>query len=114
MKKKILENVRLFREKANLSQEQVAEKLHITQSKYARFERGASKTDLDILIAFCNVLQVSLVELITYPKRFVDFDSFSAAQPDDTVMLSIQIRKDKKDKILQLVFGDSNLEILNQ
>ena len=43
MKKKILENVRIFREKANFSQEYLAEKMKISQPKYARFERGATK-----------------------------------------------------------------------
>ena len=44
MKEKIIKNVRIFREKANYSQEEIAEKMNITQSKYARFERGATKT----------------------------------------------------------------------
>ena len=114
MNRKILENVRIFREKANLSQESLAEKLHITQSKYARFERGATKTDLETLMAFCDVIGVTLVDLITYPNKYVDVDEIPSIHKDGTVMLSIEIKKEKKDEVMNLVFGDKNLEILNK
>lgn len=114
MKEKILENVKIFREKANLSQDQVADKLHISQSKYARFERGSTKTDLQMLISVCGIFQVTLIELITYPNKYINIDELPVIQKDETVMLSIEIKKEKKDQILRLVFGDNNLEILNK
>ncbi|MBR6333717.1 MAG: helix-turn-helix transcriptional regulator [Bacteroidales bacterium] len=112
MKKKILENVRIFREKANFSQEYLAEKMKISQPKYARFERGATKTDLDMLILFCDTIGISLMDLITYPDKYVNIDKIS--DPEDKVLLSIEIKKDKKDQIMRLVFGDNNLEIFNK
>lgn len=114
MKEKILENIRILRQKANYSQEQMAEKMNVTQPKYARFERGATKTDLDMLLLFCNVLKISIVELFTYPKRYVDMDDIPSLHREDTVLLSIEIKKEKKDQIMKLVFGDNSLEILNK
>ncbi len=114
MKEKILNNIRIFREKANLSQDQLAEKMNISQPKYARFERGATKTDLETLILFCNTLGVTLMDIITYPNKYVNIDDIPNLQKEETVLLSIEIKKDKKDQILKLVFGDNNLEILNK
>lgn len=114
MKEKIIKNVRIFREKANYSQEEIAEKMNITQSKYARFERGATKTDLDTLLLFCDTIGRSLIEVITYPDTYVNIDDVSSMRSEDKVLLSIEIKKDKKDQILNLVFGDNNLEILNK
>lgn len=114
MKEKILKNVRLFREKANLSQEYIAEKMNISQAKYARFERGSTKTDLDMLLLFCNVINVPIMDIITYPDRFININEIPSLQKEETVLLSIEIKKDKRDQVLKLVFGDHNLEIFNR
>ena len=113
MREKILKNLVTFREKANLSQDQMADKMHISQSKYARFENGTTKTDLDMMIRFCKVLDMQLVNLITWPETYVSLDKLPN-QKEETVLLSIEIKKDKKDQILRLVFGDNNLEIFNK
>lgn len=103
---KILEKVRLLREQKGFSQEYVAEEMNVTQSKYARFERGSTKTDLDMLIDFCRALNMTFEEFILYPKK---------ANPEtNEVMASvvINLKNDKKEKLLELIFGDNNLEIL--
>ena len=114
MKSKILENVRIFREKANLSQDMVADRMNITQSKYARFERGATKTDLDILLSFCSVVNKSLIEIITYPDTYINVSNIAALKEEDRVSLTIELKKDKKEQVLKLIFGDNNLEIFNR
>lgn len=108
-KKKILKQVRIIRENNNLSQELIAEKMNITQSKYARFERGETKTDLDTLVDFCNAIGVSLKEFIIYPDKL---DKNDNEEPIKAI-LHIELKSDKKEQILKLVFGDNNLEILN-
>lgn len=32
----------------------------------------------------------------------------------DTVQLTIELKKEKKDQVLKLIFGDNNLEIINK
>jgi transcriptional regulator with XRE-family HTH domain len=113
MREKILSNLVTFREKANLSQDQMADKMHVSQSKYARFENGTTKTDLEMMIRFCQVLDITLVDVITWPDTYVNLDKIPT-QKEETVLLSIEIKKDKKDQILRLVFGDNNLEIFNK
>jgi len=114
MIKKILENVRIYREKANLSQDQVADRMNITQSKYARFERGATKTDLESLLLFCQAINKSLIEVITYPDTYIDVSDIYKHRDEEMVSLTIELKKDKKEQVLKLVFGDNNLEIFNK
>ena len=114
MIKKILENVRTHREKAGLSQDLVADRMNITQSKYARFERGATKTDLETLLSFCNAINKSLLEVITYPHTYIDVSDIGGYKEEDKVALTIELKRDKREQILKLVFGDNNLEIFNK
>ena len=114
MKSKILENVKTFREKANFSQDEISVKMNITQSKYARFERGATKTDLDILLSFCKATNRSLIELITHPDTYINVSDITALKEEERVSLTIELKKDKKEQVLKLIFGDNNLEIFNR
>ena len=114
MKNKILKNVRMFREQANLSQDQLADKMKITQSSYARFERGETKTDLETLLLFCKTLNKSLIEVITYPDTFINVTDIYNCKEEDRVSLTIELKKDKREQVLKLVFGDNNLEIFNR
>ena len=52
------------------------------------------------------------IDLITYPEIFIK----TTEKEEDPVeaVLQIKLRKDKKDQVLKLVFGDNNIEILNK
>jgi transcriptional regulator with XRE-family HTH domain len=111
--KEILNNVRMIREQRNLSQEQVAEMMEMTQSSYARFERGATKTDLETLGSFGKIMGYTLVDLITYPRKYIDIETIDNFFEGNQVVLQIALKKDKKDQVLKLIFGNECLEILN-
>jgi len=114
MKDKILKNVKIFREQANLSQYEAADRMNITQSKYARFEVGKTKTDLDMLLLFCKMVNKSLIELTTYPDTYINVSEIYGYKEEDRVSLTIELKRDKREQVLRLVFGDNNLEIFNK
>jgi len=109
----VLKNIRAIREAVGYSQEQLAEKMRITQSQYARFERGATKTDLEMLYSFANVLSLNIIDIITYPKKFVEASQNTNNETLEAT-LQIKLRNDTKDQVLKLVFGENNLEILSK
>ena len=104
----ILEKIEFFRKKFNFSQEQMAEKMNITQSSYARFESGRSKTDLKVLILFCEKLKLTLKEFFIFPS------TLNSNNEDVKAIIQIELKKEKKEQILKLIFGENNLEILNK
>jgi transcriptional regulator with XRE-family HTH domain len=65
-----------LRKEFKLTQEQLADKLHISRSGYAHYEAGDRKPAIDILILFADFYDTSLDYLMgrtyvrePYPKR---------------------------------------------
>jgi transcriptional regulator with XRE-family HTH domain len=112
--KKILENIRTLRESKGYSQDYMAVLMGITQSAYARFERGATKTDLQTISSIAQVLKMNLIDVITYPEKYVNSNEISkeTTLPEPEVILQIKVIGEKKAQILQSVLGNGELEFL--
>ena len=104
----VVKNFRFIRESQGLSQEMVAEKMNKTQSSYARIERGATKIDLDTLFAFAKVMGMSVIDVISYPKKMVE----EGENMNIEAILQLRLTKAKKEEVLKIVFGENNLELL--
>jgi len=113
--KNIIENIRKIRESKGYSQDFIAELMGITQSAYARFERGATKTDLKTVSLFAQALEMPLVDVITYPEKYINMketpQGTTTYEPE--VILQIKIKGDKKNEILKTAFENSDLEIFH-
>lgn len=58
------EKIRVLREINQLSQEQMAEKMNMSRTGYAKLERGESKLNMERLEQIAEIFQISLMELI--------------------------------------------------
>lgn len=112
----IREKILLLRKESGFSQQQMVNEMQnmtdgveINQSKYARFEKGKSKIDLEFLILFCKTLNLSLKQFFIYPDTIND-----NTEEEVKAVIQIELKKDKKDQVLKLIFGENNLEILNR
>ena len=56
------------RKKANLTQMQLAEKLGITDKAISKWERGVAMPDTSIMLELCDILCISVNELLTGRK----------------------------------------------
>ena len=56
------------RKKKNITQEQLAEKLYITDRAVSKWERGLSLPDADKMLDLCNMLDISVNELLNGEK----------------------------------------------
>ena len=63
MKHQIGENLKLLRKSAHLTQQQVANALHISRVNYTRYETNAVNPDFDTLIALADFFDVTLDSL---------------------------------------------------
>jgi transcriptional regulator with XRE-family HTH domain len=107
-RKSILKMVKNLRESKDLSQESIADMMKITQSAYARFESGRTKTDLETLESFCSEMNISLIDL------FVSTENKTKNESEVKAQIVIELRADKKDQVLKMLFGTDNLEILKK
>ena len=63
MKNQIGENLKQLRMSAQLTQQQVANALHISRVNYTRYETNAVNPDFDTLIALADFFDVTLDSL---------------------------------------------------
>lgn len=115
--KKLLKNIRTIRETRGLSQYDMAKLMNVSQSQYARAERGSTRIDLHFIYCFCEKMDMTLIDLIGYPDKYIkEAETNNKNDSPDTIKASITIEldKNKKDQVLRLVFGDKNFETLTK
>lgn len=112
--RKINEQFKIIRESNGLSQEDLAEKMNKSQSSYARIELGVTKIDFETLKDFSSAVGMTEIDVITYPEKWAPIGSSQEDGDDTKVVLQIELKKEKKDQVMKLVFGDNNIEILNK
>lgn len=61
--KRIGQNLKEARKFKNLTQREVAEKLHMTQQQYSRFENGVFELNYDQILILCELLEISPTDL---------------------------------------------------
>jgi transcriptional regulator with XRE-family HTH domain len=102
----VKDNIRKIRESKGFSQDELCIHLNKTQSAYARLELGKTKIDLEFLQEFANYFKMDLVDVITYPVKTDKSESNIEA------IIQIKLSSEKKNKMLELLFGDKSIEIL--
>jgi hypothetical protein len=109
-KEKILENISKIRVNKKITQKSIAEFLEIEQGSYSLLERGERDLTIDRLLQIAIFFKMDVVDIITYPNK----GSYNKENEEDIkAILQIELKKDKKDQVMKLIFGDNSLEILN-
>lgn len=110
MKLKIKE----IREKAGFNQVEMAAKMNMSQSTYARFELQTTKNDLQRIEDFARAVNMTLIDVITFPDRYINVvdigKEINRTEPE--VVVQIKVTKSKREEILKSILGD-NVELLN-
>lgn len=94
----------MIRVARGFSQEGMAAEMHKTQSAYARFEAGKTKIDLKTLELFAEVNNMSIIDVITYPKKYVDSDAVLASAIETTIQFKLSSAQ--KEQVLKILFGE--------
>ena len=58
------ENIKAFRQKKGMTQEELASRLHVVRQTVSKWEKGLSVPDADLLIRLAEVLEVSVAQLL--------------------------------------------------
>lgn len=108
----IAKNIKEIRLQKSINQQLIADALNCDVAVISNIENGKRELKVCELEKISNVLGVTVIDLITYPKKYVEKDS-NNNEPIEAI-LQIRLQKDKKDQVLKLIFGDNNIEILNK
>ncbi|MBE6621102.1 MAG: helix-turn-helix domain-containing protein [Ruminococcaceae bacterium] len=84
------------RKKSNLTQMQLAEKLGITDKAISKWERGIAMPDTSIMLELCDILGISVTELLSGEKISMD----NTNQKNEQLMLDMAKELEKKNKTI--------------
>lgn len=68
---KSYEKIRAFREKRDLTQEEMAVKLNMSTTGYAKIERGETRLNIPRLEQIAEIFDVDIFELICHEERMI-------------------------------------------
>ncbi|MCU0449637.1 MAG: helix-turn-helix domain-containing protein [Bernardetiaceae bacterium] len=85
--RKILEKIRHERQARGLSQENLADTLHLTQASYCRLENGQTELSLAKLVAIARALAINPWELLSVDPCLQPGLGQDAASPEDLLRL---------------------------
>ncbi len=84
------------RKSSNLTQMQLAEKLNITDKAVSKWERGIAMPDSSIMIELCNILSISVNELLSGEKISMENNN----QKNEQLLLEMTKELEKKNKTI--------------
>ena len=84
------------RKQKNLTQMQLAEKLGITDKAVSKWERGIAMPDTSIMLDLCNILDISVNELLSGEKINMENND----QKNEQLLLEMAKELEKKNKTI--------------
>jgi len=95
--------LRKLRKENGLTQQQVADFLHLDRSTYAYYESGRTKINIDILIRLARFFQVSLASLVgeeVHAEQFSDETNAETLLVNDSVSRFAQLSREEQYLII--------------
>jgi len=93
---KIGKFIAVCRKKANLTQMQLAEKLGITDKAISKWERGVAMPDTSIMLELCDILGISVNELLN--GEIINMENNH--QKNEQLLLDMAKQLEKKNKTI--------------
>ena len=84
------------RKRANLTQLQLADKLGITDKAISKWERGITMPDTSIMLELCDILGISVNELLSGEKINME----NSNQKNEQILLEMAKELEKKNKTI--------------
>lgn len=96
----ITKNIKTLRLERGVNQETIADALEFDIANWSRIENGKQELKVNQLETIAKVLRVDVIDLFTYPKKFVDKDTVENAE---RISVTFEVSPDKRDILLSLV-----------
>ncbi|MCF0254902.1 MAG: helix-turn-helix transcriptional regulator [Bacteroides heparinolyticus] len=107
----VIDKIRKIISDKGLTQIAAAEFAGISPSQFSKILSGEVQLSLWQLSNFATNLNMDIIDVFTYPQKY----TLNGKDTEDIeAVLQIKLRKDRKEQILKLVFGDNDLEIFSK
>ncbi len=107
----VIDKIRKIIKDKGLTQSTMAEYAGTTASQFSKILSGEVQISLLQLSNIATRLNMDIIDIFTYPEKYLPPQQI---KEDITASITIQLKKEKKEQVLKLIFGDKNLETLNK
>ncbi len=113
---KVVQRISQIRDSKHITKRYMAQKMGIDESNYGRLENGGTGLSYKQLVNIASIFGMSVIDVLTYPSVYDETPENGGADQMDPLeaILQIRLKKSKRDQVLNLIFGDNNLEILSK
>lgn len=95
------DNIRLLRDRQNLTQQKIADDLKITRGRYVKYEDGSSEPPIDLLVKISRYFQVSVDILISVDiKKYPLEDMIKISENKILVPVAVDSKGENKIEII--------------
>ena len=99
------DNIRSLRKARGLSQEEVAQRLHITRQTLTKWENGLSVPDAQLLLKLAEILEVSVAQLLEGSTETNEEEQDTVAEQLERLNLLLAERNRRSRRIWRIVAG---------
>lgn len=104
----INENIKYYRKRKGISQEEMAVKLHVVRQTVSKWENGISIPDADVLIHIADLLEVSVYQLLDLNETSLKEESLSKELERLNQLLA---ENNKKEKLIKEAYKKRSMII---
>jgi len=105
-RKSILCNIAQIRKNKGYSQEYLAAQIGLKQAGYALIEKGERGLSYDLLLQIAIALEMDVIDLITYPKRYKDISQVAFEGDTGKVAILFEVPTKNKAALMKMVLDD--------
>lgn len=95
--------IQQIRKERGMTQQELAEKLMLSNKTISKWETGNGMPDLEMFLPLCKALEISVNELLSGEK--LSADEYSKKAEENMVTLLKKNAETKKSRAMQIVFG---------
>lgn len=107
----VVDKIRKILLDKGLTQVAAAEYAGTSASQFSKILNGEVQLSLWQLSNFARAMNMDVIDVFTYPQKYSQTGTISE---EVEAVLQIKLKKERKEQVLKLVFGDSNLEIFDK
>jgi transcriptional regulator with XRE-family HTH domain len=101
----ILKNIKEIRLKKGYSQEYISTKIGMKQGSYGLIETGKRGLSYQTLLQIAEALEMDVCDIIKYNRDTPIYR--------EKVYIQIEVEKEAKEQVLNIIYGNNNLKISN-
>lgn len=109
---RIMTNILKLLNIRGINQAEISRRTGIDKSTVSKLFSGETQLKINTLSEISTAIDVPVVDIITFPEKFERVSS--AGEEPAEVIVQLKLKKEKKDQVLKLLYGENNIEIFNK